>query len=158
MSVRVRRTVVIDRQIEELWPLVTDLDSEQRWRAPWVRTLTQLDDEPLGAGTRIRGTTRIAGSTDTYVNEVTEYAPPRRYAWEGVEASGPVTSAGVYELEPAEDGRTRVTIEITYRGTSLLGRLQLPVVRLVASRIIDRMLGQLEDLATGAVPRRSKGV
>lgn len=158
MAVRVRRSVLIDRQVEELWPLVTDLDDEQRWRAPWVRALEQLDDGPLGVGTRIHGTTRIGGSTETYVNEVSEYAPPRRYAWEGVEASGPVVGAGVYELEPAPDGRTWVTIENTYRATSLIGRLQLPVVRLVAGRIIDRMLSQLHDLATGADVDRRKGV
>lgn len=157
MSVRVRRSVLIDRQVEELWPLVADLDNERRWRAPWVRTLAQIGEGPVGVGTRIRGTTRIAGSTDTYVNEVTEYDPPRRYAWRGVEVSGPVIGEGVYELESAPDGRTRVTIENTYRARSWVGHLQLPLVRLVASRIIDRMLDQLDGLAAGADARRAEG-
>lgn len=150
MGQRVRRHTTIDRPIEQVWPLVAELDGELRWRAPWVVALEQLDDGPVGPGTRIRGSTRIAGSTETYVNEVTELSPPWRYAWRGVEVSGAITSRGAYELESLQGGRTRVTVDVTYEPVSFVGRVQLPLVALVAGRIVGKMLSQLRHVASGA--------
>lgn len=150
MARRVRKHTTVDRPIEQVWPLVAELDGELRWRAPWVVSLEHLDDGPVGPGSRIRGTTRIAGSSETYVNEVTELSPPRRYAWRGVEVSGAVTGRGAYELEPLEGGRTRVTLDLTYEPVSFVGRLQLPLVGLVAARIVGKMVGQLRHVAGGA--------
>jgi hypothetical protein len=53
----------------------------------------------------------------------------------------------VVSLEPLDGGRTRVTIDLTYRPTNLVGRFQLPLVRLVASRIQRPMLRQPVQLA-----------
>lgn len=153
---RVRRIVEIDASPDRVWPLVAELEHERQWRSPWVLALERLGEGPVGPGSRIAGTTRVLGRTDTYVNEVTEYTPPRRYAWRGVEASGGVTGTGVYELEPRAGGdRTRMALQLDYEGDGLLARLQLPVVGLVGWLVIGRMLVQLaeyaERQATGGV-------
>ena len=148
MALQVHRSTTIRRPIEETWPFVADLDQELRWRSPYVLTLEQLDEGPVAVGTRIRGTTRIAGSTGTYVNEVTELAPPHRYAWRGVEVSGGINASGCYELRSTPDGGTVVTIDISYQAERLAGRIQMPMLKFLAPRIIERFLGQLTELAS----------
>ena len=157
MALQVRRSTTIRRPIDEMWPFVADLDQELRWRSPYVLTLEKLDDGPVAVGTRIRGTTRIAGSTGTYVNEVTELAAPHRYAWRGVEVSGGINASGFYELSSTPDGGTVVTIDITYRAERLAGRVQMSMLRFLAPRIIERFLGQLTDLASTPGVSRIQG-
>lgn len=144
---QVRRSVQIDAPPRAVWPVIAELEHELQWRSPWVLELEQLDDGELGPGTRIGGTTKVLGMTDSYVNEVTEYSPPRRYAWRGVEASGGIMGTGSYELEPLAGDRTRMTLSMDYRAEGLAARIQLPVVGLVGKRLIGRMLDQLAAYA-----------
>ncbi len=143
----VRRSVEIDAPPQAVWPVVAELEHELQWRSPWVLELEQLGDGQVGPGTRIAGTTKVLGMTDTYVNEVTAYDAPRRYAWRGVDASGGIMGTGSYELEPLPGDRTRMTLTMDYRAEGLLARLQLPVVGLVGKRLIGRMLDQLAAYA-----------
>ena len=157
MSFQVRKSTKIDRSIDQVWPHLAEIENELRWRSPYLLSLEVIDGGPVRVGSRLRGTTRIAGSTQSYVNEVTELAPPRRYAWQGVEVTGPVNGFGAYELEPTSDGWTRVTLDLTYVPRGVIGRLQMPALRLLAPRIIARFLVQLEELVQAEVPSREVG-
>jgi len=154
MTVRVRSSTNIDRSIEQAWPHLAETERELRWRSPYVLSLEVLGDGPVRVGSRVRGTTRIAGSTQSYVNEVTELTAPRRYAWRGVQVTGPVNGFGSYELEPTADGGTRVTLDLTYVPRGLMGRLQMPALCWIAPRILRRFLVQLDDVVRAEVPSR----
>jgi uncharacterized protein YndB with AHSA1/START domain len=149
MTLRLRKEISIDRPPADVWPHVSDLDEELRWRRPEVVALA-ADDDPLAPGTRVEGTTRAFGMTDTYVNEVIEVAPPHRLAWRGVEASGGVLgTAGSYDLEP-ERGGTRFRLTMRYEPQGLSGRLQAPLLGLALRRIGGRFVRQLKELAEAA--------
>jgi hypothetical protein len=69
-----------------------------------------------------------------------------RYAWRGLEVSGAVNGSGAYELESLDGRRTRLTLALHYESTRLAGRLQLPMIRIMAPRILRTMLDQLDQL------------
>ena len=137
---------MIHRPPADVWGLVTDLDEELVWRAPYVISLA-ADGDPVTTGSRVSGTTRAFGQTDTYRNEVTEVDAPRRLAWRGLEASGAlIGSTGAYELAARGD-TTVFRLTLTYQPQGAVGRLQAPVLGLVLRRIGRRFLRQLKDLA-----------
>ena len=145
MTVTVRRFTTIDAPPEEVWPWLVDAERELAWRGPRITELEQLDDGPVVPGTRFRGSAEVLGSTDTWVNEVTEVEHARLLAWRTVVSTAPAWAPGRYELEPTDDGaRTRMTIHIEYVPRTLVGRLVLPVfARVMPPRIIDGFLEQL---------------
>jgi uncharacterized protein YndB with AHSA1/START domain len=79
--------------------------------ASWIGALTQVEvltDGPLGPGTRVRRVAQFLGRSIEYVNEIVEYAPPRRLVMRSVKAPFPMTVT--YEFEPAGEGtRMRIT-------------------------------------------------
>ena len=139
--------VVIARPPAAVWPLVADLERDQRWRQPWVVAL-EANGDPLQVGTQITGTTRAFGQTDTYRNEITEVDPPHRLAWRGLEASGGLLGVrGAYELEARGEG-TRFRLTITYEAQDLVGRLLAPVmVMFLRRRVVPRFMRQIRELA-----------
>lgn len=145
MSFRLSDRVHIDRPPASVWPYVSQLEGELRWRRPYVTELTPRGD-PLEPGSRIEGTTHAFGATETYVNEVTEVEPERRLAWRGVDASGALMGRqGSYELEPEGSGTGfRLTMEYEPRG--FLGRLQAPLLAVVLRRVLRRFLRQLKEV------------
>jgi uncharacterized protein YndB with AHSA1/START domain len=148
MMLRMSEQVHIDRPPAEVWPHVSDLDEELRWRSPEVVELS-ADGDPLTPGARVEGTTRAFGQTETYVNEVTAVDPPRRLAWRGLEASGGlIGSAGSYELEPHADG-TRFRLDMRYEPQDFWGRVQAPLLGVVLRRVGRRFVRQLKELAEG---------
>ena len=146
MTLHLSKEIHIDRPPAEVWEYLANLDEELRWRRPYVVALSANGD-PLAPGTRIEGTTRAFGQTETYANEVTEVKAPQRLAWQGMEASGGLMGTeGAYELEP-DGGGTRFRLNMEYAPQGFLGRLQEPLLGLALQRIGKRFLHQLKDLA-----------
>ena len=146
MSFCLSGRVHIDRPPVAVWPHVSELGEELRWRRPYVTELSPQGD-PLEPGTRIDGTTHAFGATETYVNEVTEVEPHRRLAWRGVEASGGLMGKrGSYELEREGSGTSfRLTMEYAPQG--FWGRVQQPILALVLRFVLRRFLRQLKHVA-----------
>ena len=152
MPKRARRSIEIDRPIAEVWPFVANLEHELTWRAPWVVALEVEGGGALEVGSRVRGTTRILGQTDTYVNEITELSPPRRLAWRGVDVSGGVIGHGAYDLEPLGPDRTRFTLDLTYEAVDPSKRAELWMVGLMAPFALWKLTRQLRALVHERVP------
>ena len=84
-------------------------------------------------------------------SELTEYDPPRRFAFRGID--GPVRAIGRGTVEPLEDGaRSRVTIELDFEGHGI-GKLLVPlVVRRQARNELPRDQRKMKErLESGAV-------
>lgn len=157
MAHTVHRSIIIEATPAEIWPWLADAERELQWRGPQVVALEQLDDGPLRAGARFRGTAELLGDRATWVSEMTEIDAPRRMAWRAVETDAPAYAPGSYALEEV-DGGTRMTITIDYEPASLKGRILLPLVtRLVIPRVIDGFLRQLRDLVEARDPAQTGG-
>lgn len=135
---RVSSEVIIEATPEEIWQFVGDPVKEMAWRKPGLRDLELLDEKPVDVGSRYRGRTRYMGRENRYTNVITTFDPPRRVAWDWVEASGPLAASGYYELRALGEDETRFRITLDYRPTNLLGRLIVPVVDLFAGRVLQR--------------------
>jgi hypothetical protein len=109
MSTDVSVETTIERRPEDVAAYVMD----PRHDASWIGALTQVEvltDGPVGKGTRVRRVARFLGRSIEYVNEIVEYAPPRRLVTRSVKAPFPMTV--MYEFEPAGAGtRMRITTD-----------------------------------------------
>jgi uncharacterized membrane protein len=142
----VEKQITIQAAPEDVWEYCGDANNELAWRKPWTAELTKLDEGPLKVGSQFHGVTKVMGQTDTYTNEVTEYDPPKRMAWESVDVSGPMTGKGSYTLEPVAEQTTRFTLAMTYMPRNMVGTLMQPLGKVIATRVIVRSLNNLKTL------------
>ncbi len=119
---RVTESIRIERPAEDVWAVVSDLDTHREWR-PAIVELTQLDEGPLAVGSRLREVLRWRGRTLELDDVVTALEPPRRLGITGG------WSAAEFDLElllePNGDG-TLVTMDWPLRPKSLLMRVAAP--------------------------------
>lgn len=62
-------------------------------------------DRPLGVGTHVTQVRRVGRGERTMTTELTDYGPPRSFAFRGID--GPVRAVGESVIEPLEDTRVR---------------------------------------------------
>lgn len=119
-------SVEIDRSPAEVFAYVTDPARFPEWQEAVV-SARQLDDGPLREGSRISLTRRVGGKREqTMTSELTEYSPPRGYAFRIVD--GPVRAIGNGRFESLGKGeRTRFTFELDFEGHGV-GKLLVPLV------------------------------
>jgi hypothetical protein len=84
----------------------------------------------------------------TMTSEVTEYDPPRGYAFRIID--GPVRALGEGRFEPLDDGRkTRFTFELDFEGHGI-GKLLVPlIVRRQAAKELPESHAQLKKRLEG---------
>jgi uncharacterized protein YndB with AHSA1/START domain len=119
-------SVEIDRRPEDVFAYVTDPSRFSEWQEAVVRAHLE-GSGPLQQGSRVSLTRRIGGKREqTMTSALTEYEPPRRYAFRVVD--GPVRALGKGRFEPLDDGsRTRLTFELDFEGHGI-GKLLVPLV------------------------------
>jgi uncharacterized protein YndB with AHSA1/START domain len=137
-------SIEIRRRPEEVFSYVTDPSHLTEWQERVV-TARQEGGGPLGVGSRMTQTRRIGRSERTMTQELTEYDPPRRFAFRGID--GPIRAVGSGTVEPLEDGgpRSRLTIELDFEGHGI-GKLLVPlVVRRQARNELPRSEQKLKE-------------
>jgi ligand-binding SRPBCC domain-containing protein len=123
----------IDAGVDSVWKLVSDLT---RWdhMLPTMQQVTRSDAEgPIGVGARFE--VRQPGLPKA-VYEITEWEPGSGFTW--VSSSPGVRTTATHRLR-AEQGRTRLTLGITWAGP-LSG-----IVRVVFGAKTRRMVRQEAD-------------
>lgn len=124
-------SVEISRSPEVVSSALVDVARFHEWQESLVSARV-LGEGPLGRGSRVSNLRRLGPITLSMDNEITDYDPPRSYAFRGLD--GPVRVTGRGTLEPVGDGdRTRFTLELEFEGHGS-GKLLLPLVRLQARR------------------------
>ena len=119
-------TVEIARSPEDVFAYVTDPSRFTEWQDAVVSARLE-GDGPLREGSRLKLTRRTGGREQTITSELTEYSPPRSYAFRGID--GPIRPIGKGRVEPIGDGaRSRFTFELDFEGMGF-GKLLLPLVR-----------------------------
>jgi carbon monoxide dehydrogenase subunit G len=119
---RVRGSVVIDREPSEVFRFVSDPTKDLSWRSHLVASSSA--DAELAAGSIIRQTYTYQGHTVEAELEVSEYAPPETI---GFRLRGQIRARVNYTCAP-EAGGTRFSMSGTYElsGPAALfeGRIQ----------------------------------
>jgi uncharacterized membrane protein len=135
---RFRVTEEIAAAPEQVWAVLADVEHWPDW-TPTMTSVRRLDAGPLGptSAAEIR-----QPKLPKTVWRVTRFEPGRRFEWA---AGGPgVTTRGDHVVEPLDDGRSSVTLEIATVGALagvvalLLGSLTRRYVSLEASSLKRR--------------------
>lgn len=140
---RVVETVMIERSAEEVWSVISDLDTHTTWR-PALREFRQLSDGPLGVGARIREVLSWRGREIVIDDVVTVFEPPHRL---GIRGGWKAADFEVdFRLEQADHGTT-VTMDWPLYPKSLLLKLVAPFMRRPMRKATREELELLKEYA-----------
>jgi carbon monoxide dehydrogenase subunit G len=115
-------TVDIDRPPSEVFPFVTDPSRFGEWQRGVLSG--RVAGEPA-VGSTCTMTRKIGGAARQSTSQITEYEPPVRWAIRGVDGS--IRAHVIVQVEPLEDARSRVTIDLQFSSHGL-GKLMAPMV------------------------------
>ena len=142
-------SIEIGRRPEEVFSYLVDPSNLPEWQESVVSAEREGTDPPA-VGSRMTHTRRVGRRERTMTMEVTEHAPPRLWAFRGID--GPIRAIPRITVEPVENGtRSRVTIELDFEGRGI-GVVLVPlVVRRQARDELPRNLRNLKQrLESGA--------
>ena len=144
--------MLVDRPPQDVWAVVTDLESHPRWR-PALREFRQVSEGPLRVGSRIREVIAWRGREITLDDEVTALDPERRLGVRGR------WSAAEFELDmelrPHMAG-TSVTFDWTMRPLTLVMRVVTPFLRRTMRSATVEELDGLKAHVESGVPRSAE--
>ena len=149
---RIKRELVINRPVPEVFDLVADERNEPRYN-PRIRRAEKLSPGPIGRGTRFRAEAVTLGRTTEMTIQYTTYERPRRLASSIHMPAADI--AGTLRFDPVADGtRMGWSWQVKPRG---LYRLLTPVIVRVGRRQeqenwggLKRFLEAREELAPEA--------
>jgi len=132
---------------EAVWAQITDLTATPEVLSG-VESVERLDDlDGFDVGTRWRETRTMFGKQATEVMEVTAIDPGRSYTVRSVHGRTTYTSG--LEVEPAEEGKSRLSMTFGAEADGLATKLAAATVGRLFSGATKRMLEQdLDDIAT----------
>ena len=140
----VEESVVIARSPEEVFDYLARADNLPVWDSSIVQA-EQVGADPVGVGTRWRGTSKILGRRFEWTTEITEFDRPRRSSSRSIE--GKLQFTVTVLVEPA-DGGTRFTYRVDAASGlgGVFGRLADPIVERAQARTVRANLDTLAEL------------
>ncbi len=110
----VTATIDINASRATVFAYIADPSTRPQWQDSVVKIELQTPDV-IGVGARVRETRRVPGGPRTYIWEVTEFGPDRRWAFRGID--GPVRAYLRMTLTALDGGAgTRVHTELDFEG------------------------------------------
>lgn len=97
---------VINRPIEEVFTVLSNLENDLKWRSEWVDA-RKTSEGPIGPGSRFSLFAKAFGRRIETVYETIEYEPNRIAAWKAMSGPLPLTFRRAIKLV---EGGTRITI------------------------------------------------
>jgi carbon monoxide dehydrogenase subunit G len=137
----IEHTVEISRPPEDVFARLNDVSRWSEWQDDVLSARVE-GEGPIGVGTRVAQTRKLGRRELTTTTEVTEYNPPRSYAFRGV--GGPIRPIARCTVEPVDGARSRVTLELDFEGHGP-GTLALPLVRRQARKTLAKQHQQLKE-------------
>jgi uncharacterized protein YndB with AHSA1/START domain len=136
-------SVEIDRRPEDVFAYMLDPSNLPKWQESAVAA-RRLDDAPVAVGSRVVVTRRVGNRNREMTNELTELSPPTSWTVRGTDT--PIRATAKGRIEPVGNGeRSRVTIELDFKGRGI-GMLLVPlVVRRQASAEMPRNMQKLKE-------------
>jgi hypothetical protein len=142
MAGRFEGAVVIERPIEEVFAFVADGENDLKF-SPRVLEMRKSTDGPIGVGTVYESTVKDAGMKTKRRFELTEFTPPTRIRWAERSKNIVTASEGGYDLEPAGDRTTKLTIHNVLEGHGL-GKLIAPLALSAARKDVDAFANRIK--------------
>jgi uncharacterized membrane protein len=141
-------SIEIERSPDAVFAYLSDLARHAEWQ-PAIESVKVETDGPTRLGSRATDTRKVPGGKRNVTYEITEFEPPRRTSFRGID--GPVRPLGKVDIEPMGDGsRSRVTLELDFEGHGI-GKLLLPLVRRDARKHVPQDQVRLKQrLESGA--------
>ncbi len=116
----VEASEIVRAEAGAVFTLATDPARMAQWQAGVADVVVDDDAPQAGVGSRLSGTRAYGGLRLPFTFEVTEWQPPRRYAFTSVE--GPVRMRGEQRVEPRPEGcEVTLALEVRLPGAGLLG-------------------------------------
>ena len=146
----IEESVVIARPPEEVFDYLAKADNLPEWDSSIVQA-EQVGADPVGVGTRLRGTSKILGRRFEWATEITEFDRPRRSSSRSVE--GKLQFTVTVLVEPA-DGGARLTYRVDAASGlgGIFGRLADPIVERAQARTVRANLETLAELLAKDAP------
>ena len=141
-------TATIDRPIDQVFAFLADGTNDTKF-SPRVQEIKKLTDGAPGVGTVYSSTVKDAGLTTSREFKLTEFELPTKIRWTEVTKNAITVPDGGYDLEPAGDGATRMTISNTFEGHGF-GKLILPLALRGAKKDADAFAGRIKAAAEAA--------
>src|SRR5581483_11147310 len=135
-------SIEIAKPPEEVFAYIDDLSRHGEWQGQIV-SVEVLTEGPTRVGTRAADVRRVPGGKQKITYEITEHDPPRKASFKGV--NGPVRPVGSVTVEPAGEGRSRLTVELELEGHGLLGLVLAPLARSQARKEVPADQQRLKE-------------
>lgn len=150
---KTRQNVLINLPAEEIFAYLSDPENLVDWSGSMI-AIRKISPGALHVGATLRSTFRLLGRWIDITFEIVEYEPCRYLSIKSLTGGSPCLFC--YQLDPAEDGRTNVSLESVIHLTGGSLGLTDSVVANVVRRQIEHDLLTLKDLLEAhTVPSRS---
>ena len=136
---RLEKNVVIDRPVETVFAFVTDMNKVPLWMP--VRDLRQTSSGPLAVGSTFVQSTEIFGQRFEGTIQVTEYDPPRVFAFKVIQ--GPFPLANRITLTPLDSKRTSANLLVDVEPGNVL-KMAGPFLTPLAKKQLETQVATLK--------------
>jgi carbon monoxide dehydrogenase subunit G len=135
-------TTTIDRPIDQVFAFLADGTNDPKF-SPRVQKIEKQTDGPPGVGTVYSSTVKDAGMKTSREFKLTEFEQPTKIRWTELTKNAITVPDGGYDLEPAGEGATRMTILNAFEGHGF-GKLILPLALRGAKKDADAFAGRIK--------------
>jgi ligand-binding SRPBCC domain-containing protein len=139
----IQEGIVIDRPQETVFDYSSDPSNVPRY-SPSIVRYEQLDTGPLGLGSRIDGSIKVAGKRLDFVYEIVEFDPPRRFSGKTLES--PIPFRITIWSDPFDGGTLLEWLTETDLFGGFFGKLAEPVVVGIYTRQLRADLERLKRM------------
>ena len=145
---KIVESIEIARSPEDVFAYIDQLERHGEWQSQIVSSQRETDG-PTRVGTRATDVRRVPVGKQSVTYEITEHEPPRKTSFKGV--NGPVRPVGTVTVEPAGEGRSKLTLELDLQGHGLLGMVFAPLARSQSRKLVPQDQKRLKErLESGA--------
>ena len=135
MAGEFRGSAVIERPVEEVFAFLADGTNDPKF-SPRVLEISKRTDGPVGVGTVFVSRVKDAGMKTEREFEITEFDEPRRIRWKEVSTNLVMAKEGGYDLEPAGEGSTKLSVYNVLEGRGF-GKVLTPLALRAARKDAD---------------------
>jgi uncharacterized protein YndB with AHSA1/START domain len=139
---KIVESIDVGRSPEDVFAYVDQLERHGEWQTQII-SVTRETEGPTRVGTRATDLRKVPGGKQSVTYEITEYDPPRRVSFRGL--NGPLRPVGTMTVESIAEGRSRITLELDLQGHGLLGALLGPLARRDARRQLPKDQQRLKE-------------
>jgi len=135
-------TTTIERPIDQVFAFLADGTNDTKF-SPRVQEIKKTTDGPPGVGTVFASTVKDAGMKSSREFKLTEFEAPTKIRWTEISKNSITVPDGGYDLEPAGDAATKVTIFNNFEGHGFC-KVILPLASRAAKKDADAFAGRIK--------------